>query len=183
MNTGPRALVTYPVQAVLKDGTSIFMRLLGPDDREALRRGFEELSIRTRRLRFLALQDRLTESQLTYLTNIDNQDHLALGAFDTGHDAPKCIGVARYIRLSKEPDTAEFAVTVIDAYQGRGVGRLLCELLIEVAQEHAIKTFTGYISQENASLVELLKQLGARSRLEDGHLMRIDLDLPPIAPA
>ena len=159
------------------------MRLLGPADKEDLRRGFEQLSIRTRRLRFLTLQDRLTESQLNYLTNIDNQDHLALGAFDTSHDEPKGIGVARYIRLSAEPETAEFAVTVLDAYQGRGVGRLLCELLIEAAQEHGIKTFRGYISQENASLVELLKQLGARSRLEEGHLMRIDLDLPPIAPS
>ena len=183
MDTGHRALASYPVRAILKDGTPILMRLLGPADKEDLRRGFEQLSIKTRRLRFLTLQNRLTESQLHYLTHIDNRDHLALGAYDTRHGEPKGIGVARYIRLSDEPATAEFAVTVIDAYQGRGVGRLLCELLIEVAQEHAIKTFTGYISQENASLVELLKQLGARSRLEDGHLMRIDLDLPPGAPA
>ncbi len=159
------------------------MRLLGPADKEDLRRGFEQLSIRTRRLRFLTLQNRLTDSQLNYLTNIDNQDHLALGAYDTSHGEPKGIGVARYIRLSDEPDTAEFAVTVIDAYQGRGVGRLLCELLIEAALDHAIKTFRGYVSQENASLVELLKQLGARTTLEEGRLMRIDLDLPPVAPS
>ncbi len=157
------------------------MRLLGPADKEDLRRGFEQLSIRTRRLRFLTLQNRLTESQLTYLTHIYNGDLLAVGAYDTRHCAPQGIGVARYIRLSKEPETAEFAVTVIDAYQGRGVGRLLCELLIEAAREHGIKTFTGYISQENASLVELLKQLGASTRLEEGRLMRIDLDLPPVA--
>ena len=157
------------------------MRLLGPDDKENLRRGFEELSVRTRRLRFLTLQDRLTESQLNYLTNMDNKNHLALGAFDTSHGEQKGIGVARYIRMSAEPETAEFAVTVLDAYQGRGVGRLLCELLIEAAQENAIKTFRGYIAQENASLVELLKQLGARSRMEEGHLLRVDLDLPPVA--
>ncbi len=157
------------------------MRLLGPDDKENLRRGFEELSVRTRRLRFLTLQDRLTESQLNYLTNMDNKNHLALGAFDTSHGEQKGIGVARYIRMSAEPETAEFAVTVLDAYQGRGVGRLLCELLIEAAQENAIKTFRGYIAQENASLVELLKQLGARSRMEESHLLRVDLDLPPVA--
>ena len=174
-------MVNYPVQTVLKDGTPILMRLLGPDDKEALRRGFEELSVRTRRLRFLTLQDRLTESQLHYLTNMDNKNHLALGAFDTSHGEQKGIGVARYIRMSAEPETAEFAVTVLDAYQGRGVGRLLCELLIEAAQENAIKTFRGYIAQENASLVELLKQLGARSRTEEGHLLRVDLDLPPVA--
>ena len=174
-------MVNYPVQTVLKDGTPILMRLLGPDDKENLRRGFEELSVRTRRLRFLTLQDRLTESQLNYLTNIDNKNHLALGAFDTSHSEQKGIGVARYIRMSAEPETAEFAVTVLDAYQGRGVGRLLCELLIEAAQENAIKTFRGYIAQENASLVELLKQLGARSRMEAGHLLRVDLDLPPVA--
>ena len=76
-------MINYPVQAVLKDGTPILMRLLGPDDKENLRRGFEELSVRTRRLRFLTLQDRLTESQLNYITHIDNKNHLALGAFDT----------------------------------------------------------------------------------------------------
>lgn len=157
------------------------MRLLGPDDKEELRRGFEALSIRTRRLRFLTLQSRLTESQLIYLTHMDNKNHLALGAFDTSDGEQKGIGVARYVRMSEESDIAEFAVTVLDAYQGRGVGRLLCELLIEAARENGIKTFRGYIAQENAFLVELLEQLGARSTIEESQLMRVDLDLPPAA--
>ncbi|MCK4577529.1 MAG: GNAT family N-acetyltransferase [Candidatus Marinimicrobia bacterium] len=162
----------------LKNGTQITVRLLRPDDKEELRRSFEELSVDSRRHRFLSLQGRLTNRQLEYFTEIDYQNHFALCAFDMSNGSSRGVGVARYIRIVDEPEVAEFAVTVLDAYQGHGLGRILCELLIKAARENGISMFRGYISEENSSLVSMLKQYGAHSQMEEGRLMRVDLALP-----
>ena len=66
----------------------------------------------------------LSESQLRYLTEVDHDDHEALIAFDaaTGDG----VGVARFVRLEDDPTSAEAAITVIDEWQGRGLGTALC---------------------------------------------------------
>lgn len=175
------SLVTF-MQYNLKDGTQVTIRLLKPDDKEGLSLGFKELSADSRRTRFLSLRSRLSNRQLAYLTEIDYRNHFALCAFDISHGRNKGIGVARYIRLEDEPDTAELAITVLDAYQAQGLGRILCELLMEAARENGIRMFRGYISEENASLVTMLKRFGAHSQKVEGRLSRVDLTLPVTIP-
>ena len=48
------------------------------------------------------------------------------------------MGVARFIRLADEPEVAEVAVTVIDAWQRRGLGTLLLEHLTDQARSQGI---------------------------------------------
>lgn len=174
---GTAQLSDFPVHIKLKDGTPISIRLLRPDDKEELRLGFEALSPDSRRRRFLSLQSELTESQLQYLTKIDNVNHLALGAFDMSPGNSKGIGVARYIRIENEPEVAECAVTILDAYQGRGLGTKLFELLIHAARKNGISKFRGYVLEENISMLSMLKRLGAQSQREEGQLLRVDLAL------
>ena len=96
-------------------------------DRQLLLRGFERLSPESRYRRFLAAMPELSEEMVRYLTEIDHHDHEAIAALDarTGEG----IGVARYVRDPQRRDAAEVAVTVIDDWQGKGVGTLLLEAL------------------------------------------------------
>ena len=64
---------------------------------------------------------------VTYLTEIDHHDHEAIIALE--EESGEGIGVARYVRNPTHPETAEVAVTVIDEWQGRGLGTLLLEVL------------------------------------------------------
>jgi GNAT superfamily N-acetyltransferase len=50
------------------------------------------------------------------------------------------IAVARHVRNPERADTAEFAVTAIDDWQGHGVGTLLLEVLSAGAREEGITT-------------------------------------------
>ena len=117
-----------PLTAELRDGTRVLIRPIEPEDKGLLLSGFEQLSEQSRYRRFLAPVPKLTESQLTYLTEVDHDTHEALVAVDAGQPL-RGLGVARYVRLQDHPEIAEAAVTVIDAYQGRGLGTLLLALL------------------------------------------------------
>jgi GNAT superfamily N-acetyltransferase len=120
-------LVAIGAPITLRDGSHVRIRQGHHTDRELLRRGFERLSAESRYRRFLAPMKELTESTVRYLTEIDHHDHEAMIALD--EQTGEGIGVARYVRDPDHPDVAEVAVTVIDDWQGRGLGTLLLEVI------------------------------------------------------
>ena len=167
----------YPIEIRLKDGTPVLIRLLCQDDKEELKIGFEKLSTKSKYCRFFVPISSLSNSQLKHLTEIDNKNHLALCAYVVSQDGMFGIGVARYVRVEDEPESAEFALTIIDAYQGRGLGTELLNLLIHSARKNGICKFIGYMLAENSSMLKILKHLGAQIRREDGSIQRVDLIL------
>ena len=109
----------------LRDGTRVLIRQIEPDDKQAILEGFEHLSDESRYRHFLTPTPRLTEAQLRYLTEVDHDTHEAVIAFAEETGEP--LGVARYVRFADDPADAEPAVTVVDAWQKRGLGSLLLE--------------------------------------------------------
>jgi protein lysine acetyltransferase len=161
----------------LPKGGRIRIRPIVPEDRELIRRGFEELSEESRYRRFMGLK-RLTEKDLDYFTQIDYHDHFAWVAFAHDEHPEPAIGVARYVRDKNDPEEAEAAVTVIDAYHNRGIGTLLLEALAAVAVENGIKRFIGYLLVENRPMMEVLHTMGARLTVDSPGVERMVLDLP-----
>ena len=117
------------VEVELRDGSWAQVRQIRPDDRDALRRGFERLSPESRYRRFLTPMEKLGESQLTYLTDVDHHDHEAMIALDLS--TPGEVVGSRALRAGCEErsDRAEAAVTVADDWQGKGLGGRLTQIL------------------------------------------------------
>lgn len=142
----------------LRDGSSVLVRPVRPDDRELLLAGFERLGPESRYQRFLAPMAELTDDIVTYLTDVDHHDHEALAAIDAA--TGEGVGVARFIRSPGRPDTAEAAEAVIDDWHGRGVGTLLLDLLAERAREEGVVRFTALLLADNREMLELLEAIG-----------------------
>jgi GNAT superfamily N-acetyltransferase len=159
----------------LRDGTRVLLRPILPEDKDRLREGLRLLSPESRYLRFHSPVTKLTDEQLRYLTEIDYHDHMAWVALDEDNPDVPGIGVARYVRLADEPTIAEAAVTVLDAYQGRGVGTLLLGLLARSARAAGIDTFRNYVLLENDAMLDLFDQLGATRVDEGGGVYRVDM--------
>jgi GNAT superfamily N-acetyltransferase len=163
---------------VLRDGTRVRLRPILPGDKGLLDEGFQRLSPESRYGRFMAPIQELTDDQLRYLTEIDYVDHFAWLALDLDEPDHPGMGVARYVRIPEEPDVAEAAVTVIDEYQGRGLGTLLLEALGAVALEKGIRRFRGYALEDNRAIREVLAAMGASTAHDSPGLLRIEVDLP-----
>ncbi|HEX2032433.1 MAG TPA: GNAT family N-acetyltransferase [Actinomycetota bacterium] len=172
----PEFVRRHSTDATLRDGTRVRIRPIVPDDKALLVAGFERLSPESRYRRFMAQLDRLTDEQLAYLTEIDYDDHYALVALDLDHG--EGLGVARYVRLPAEPEVAEAAVTVIDDYQGRGVGYLLLQALGAAALEHGVRRFRGYTLDGNRPLRDLIESLAGDAAHDSPGLLRVEIDLP-----
>jgi RimJ/RimL family protein N-acetyltransferase len=162
----------------LRDGAEVLIRPVAPGDRDMLASASERLSDASRYSRFLAPTTRLTEPMLDYLTLVDHHDHEALVALDAA--TGEGVGVARFVRDGAAADRAEAAVTVIDEWQGRGLGTLLLELLAARACDEGVTRFSALVLGTNTAMIELLRQLGpVRVLARDHGTVELEADLPP----
>ena len=156
-------------EATLAGGARVVFRPIVPEDKALLQKGLTQLSDESRYLRFFSPLDHFTERQLRYLTEIDYVNHFAWVAAAPEEQRGPGIGVARWIRLPDHSDMAEGAVTVIDAYQGQGIGKTLLWLAARSAIERGIRCFQFWTMAENEKAHRILEDLGARpGRVESG---------------
>lgn len=174
---------TAPLVADLSDGGRLLLRPLTAEDRWRLEEGLQRLSERSRYLRFHAPVKELSQAQLDRLTDVDGRDHLAWLALDADDPDGLGWGVARCFRLPDDPHVAEAAVTVLDEHQGRGIGSALLVALEREAWAVGIRTFRTYVLAENAAMLHVFEELGARREREGGSVYRVDVDLRDDAPS
>ncbi|HUG74247.1 MAG TPA: GNAT family N-acetyltransferase [Acidimicrobiia bacterium] len=161
--------------ALLRDGTTVTVRPIRPEDKEALAAGLSRVSSESRYRRFLRPVTSLSPRELAYLTEIDYTNHFAWVAVDFNDDQ-QGLGVARYVRDAKDPTIAEAAVIVADDYQGKGLGTILLRLLVASALDNGITTFRGWVLGDNVEILRPLERLGALRKADKG-VLRIEVDL------
>jgi RimJ/RimL family protein N-acetyltransferase len=150
----------WPATWRLADGRRLCARPLESTDRQAYLEGFARLSPESRYLRFAGPKPRLTAAELAYLLDVDHDRHEALIAYECG--SGRGVGIARYVRLPGDPSAADVAVTVIDEWQGRGVGRRLLAMLTQRAAEAGIRRLHADALRENRGALRLLRGAGFR---------------------
>jgi RimJ/RimL family protein N-acetyltransferase len=159
----------------LRDGTSIAVRPIERDDKPLLREQFERMSPESRRRRYLTPATELTPEDLAYLTEVDHRRHEAVIALDEdGH----CVGVARYVQVPGERDTAELAAEVVDDWQGHGVATALLGDLSERALENGIRQFRAYVSTDNRVVLDALGRVGAERTGGESGEIEFSVDVP-----
>jgi GNAT superfamily N-acetyltransferase len=135
----------------------------GQADRDLRRRSFGadvgRLSPESIRYRFFSPIPRLSRSALLRLACVDHCRRDALVALE----GDEILAVARYDRLpgpgESEAREAEMAVTVEDAWQHRGLGRLLARRLAVLARARGCDAFVVRILPDNRAALGLVRKL------------------------
>lgn len=158
----------------LVDGTTILIRSWQPGDYNCWKKAVQQLSEKTLYNRFLTHSHDKVLLQTPHFINVDYQHHMALCAIDIQMSDHRGIGMARYFRDIVFPQKAEFTLAVIDAYQRRGVGKMLLEQLMHYASENGIDVFYGYVLAENKPMLALIKKLNADIIWEGSTQLRVE---------
>jgi GNAT superfamily N-acetyltransferase len=156
------------MQFTLQDGTHVLLRPVMPEDKERIQNGMAALSLGSRYFRFITPAARLSDQQLSYFSEVDQCGHVAWVALDSSDPKHPGLGVARFIRIKEEPTVAEVALTVIDAYQRRGLGTILLALLYLIAETQEFQTLRAAVVDENTTMLKWLRNLGAAGSCERG---------------
>ena len=179
----------YVERAILRDGSVVRLRLVAPEDKALLRREFERWSPASRYFRFLAPKQQLSDEELHYLCDLDQETHFALGAIaesGDGHGEPIGLGIARFIRLptqALEPVTAEAAIAVNDTCHRKGLGRLLLMRLCAAAAEREIERFRCEVLVENVSMQSLIDAIAPEHTTATRNgVVSIDFAIDTVAP-
>ena len=159
----PAQLREYLEPAVLRDGESVVIRALRPADKPLLEELFRRLSPESSWLRFFGVKRPLRESELAEMAELDFHTRVGLAAIHREEGQDKIIGVAHFLCCAPQPvgsSRAEFAVTVADEHQGRGIGTLLLEHLALIARANGVQEFEAEVLAENVEMLKVFAESG-----------------------
>ncbi|MFO0899518.1 MAG: GNAT family N-acetyltransferase [Pirellulales bacterium] len=162
------AITPYPEQLVRAaecGGQPITLRPIRPEDEPLWRRLLAETSAESRWRRFGYSFAEVTHELAARFCFVDYDRELAIVA-ETGEGADrKLLGVGR---LTCEPDRriAHLALLVIDSWQGRGLGSLLADYCLELADRGDIEEVLAETEPENGRMLSILRR--RRFRFESG---------------
>ncbi len=138
----------------LQDGSAVVIRPIGADDRAALDAFHEGLSSRTVYLRFFGVHPHLTEADLDFFTGVDHEQRVALVACA----ADAVVAVGRFDVVGD--GSAEVAFVVTDEMQGRGLGGLLLERLVDIGRSLGVERFVADVLPGNVRMLEMFRHSG-----------------------
>lgn len=173
----------FPLDRTLRDGTPALIWPLLPTDGPGLQLAWDQLSPHSRESRFLTPRHELGPDMLDVLVGeVDQRRHLAfvLVVLPPG-GTDEVVGIGRLVQDELDPITADIAVTVRDDWQGRGVGSLLADALVQHRPAEVTRLLT-VVAADNSASVAMLRRLG-RTTISRGYpgVYDVRVELPPVA--
>lgn len=154
-DTGSMAIALPAEQMVtLRDGTPVRVRPIRPDDAPRLIEFHSRLSMNTTRLRFFTPMKSLSATFAEHLCTVDFKKRCAFVISPLDSDSIHAVG--RYEAESRH--SAEVAFVVEDSFQGKGIGTILLDRLVEHARTKGYDRLTAVVLCENLNMLTLFRE-------------------------
>ena len=178
------AIRPYPSQYVapftMKDGTTVNIRPIRPEDEPLMVKFHNMLSERSVMMRYtqqIALSERVAHERLIRICFIDYDRELALVAEheDPYSGQPEIMAVGRMARIPGTED-AQFAILVADAFQRRGLGAELLRRLMAIAKKEKIGRLQAEFLIDNSATRQMCEKLGFHlEKVADQGLVKVEV--------
>lgn len=161
----------FSSHVVLQNDTSILLRAIRADDKQRLIDGFHRLTGNSIYFRFFSGKKKLTQKELKYFTEIDFEHHVAIVAIIVNDEQEEIIGVGRYVELEAKgtEKVAEVAFAIDDAHQHLGLGTILFEHIVRIAQNNGISKLVADVLLENKKMLEIFEHSGFKLDMTTEH--------------
>lgn len=163
---------------ILRDGSTATIRRVQPGDQQAVHAFFDRLSPESRWSRFFSLA-KPSEQMIRSLCNpADSHSQLTLIVTRTVHQEPHIIAAGSY--WGQDEKTAEVAMSVEDAFQGKGIGTLLLERLALLAARNGFTRFWATTHANNQPMLSVFRKSGfpLHTERQDGYI-QLDFSVLP----
>src|SRR5579859_6179604 len=160
---------------VLRNGRTLRLRPIRPDDREPLRQFYQSLSPQSMHLRFF---DMRTADAAVLATPSDVDYRRDFGVI--GDIQGRIVGVAHYFAMRNQPHVAEVAFAIADDVQGCGIGTRMLEKLADAARPNGITRFEAETLAENYQMLDVFLCSGFQvvSKSDEG-TVRVNFPIEP----
>jgi len=140
------------------------IRALRPADQDDFIAAVGHVSSQSLYRRFFSVKRNFTEKETSFFIDVDFVKHVALVA--VAHDDGKAsiVGGGRFVVVNS--GQAEIAFTVIDSYQGQGIGAALLRHLVTIARESGLREFIADVLPSNAPMLKVFGNSGLRMKTE-----------------
>jgi GNAT superfamily N-acetyltransferase len=145
----------------LRDGRTCEIRALRPDDEAGMQAAVGRSSPQSLYRRFMGAKRSFSDRERAFFMNVDFINHVALIAVVIEADHASIVAGGRYI--VEKPGTAEVAFTVVDDYQGQGIGSVLLRHLAAIARRAGLKEFTAEVLSDNAPMLKVFDKSGLKA--------------------
>ena len=162
---------------VLRDGSTLALRHVQEADLPRLTAFFGALSPDSRYYRFFSLAS-LDYQSVHQLMSLSRESGTAL----VGEVANRVVVFAGYYKTPGVTGRAEVAFSIVDRFQGRGIGIRLLERLTELARTEGMRTFDAFVMGGKRKMLAVFLDSGHRiSREIEGGITHVELSLEPTA--
>jgi acetyltransferase len=165
----------YITHRKLKDGRSVVLRPIKPEDEALLSGLFQSLSEETMRFRFFQVIKDMPHEALVRYCNVDYDREIAIVA-EMKKGKRRVIGVTRLI-LEPGGKCGEFAVVVGDEWQRLGLGSKLVDYIIEIGKDMGLETIGGDVLSRNFKMIRLCTNKGFKMEPVDEDTVKAVLKL------
>ncbi|MHA1637586.1 MAG: GNAT family N-acetyltransferase [Candidatus Thorarchaeota archaeon] len=163
--------------STIEGPVEVHFRLIRPDDTDRIKDLFYDLSEESIFFRFLTPLRSLKRQTLQDFYNVDQDKDISIVAViktDDEEESERIIGAGRYL-LTRTTNQAEFAITVHDDFQRKGIGKFLLAHLMRIAKSKGVDAFVAYVHPQNQPMIKFIHNTGkvveSKLNLQDGEYL------------
>ena len=155
----------YPAEqerpATLKDGTQILVRPTRATDEGAMKELFYRMTPEDIYTRFFTNLKSLTSQRAQHLCTVDYENEMAFAAVVGDREHETLVGSGCFY-VDPSTNLADVAYMIHPDWQGKGLGSVLQQRLIEYARELGLRGFTADVLAENEKMLAVFEKSGCQ---------------------
>ena len=173
----------YPARYIrrlaLNDGTKIMLRPIKPEDEPLLENMLDYISTSSLYYRFFGFVPKVTHEWMSRFTHIDYDREIAIIATIKREDSEEMIGVVRIIEDAWN-ESAEYAILIADKWQGKGLGNLMTDYILDIARQRHIGKIVASVLPTNAGMIHMFEKRGFKFDKSGLDIYEVELDLSAV---
>jgi len=153
----PPALPEFDIS--LRDGRTVHVRAVRPDDEAELLQAFERMSADARYMRFMHSVREANRERLRQVLASFPKHGIGLVASVPAADGYDIVGSTIAV-ITGDGSRCEFAITVAASFGGSGLATALMNTLIDAARQRGLAEMEGFVLSANQPMLRLARRLG-----------------------